>query len=179
MSVSGESDDEKSSLYKTFDVSPSSTNAVVVAQRRSTPGVNFFYNDEVISHLHGYMYLIGLFLAKDVVFLGIFCILAGVAGYGAMSSIVPANPKVPGSVAATTLVLTLLVRYGFHFYDDAVDTLPVLSAFNTNDVIRYTGPTDSAVLYEVAIVLLNVGWGFWGTWQTKEPSAKDGATYGF
>lgn len=30
-------------------------------------GTNFFYNDEVISHLHGYMLLVGLFGARDPV----------------------------------------------------------------------------------------------------------------
>jgi len=32
------------------------------------PGnANFFYNDEVVSHLHGYVFLVGLFFAQDPV----------------------------------------------------------------------------------------------------------------
>jgi len=32
------------------------------------PGnANFFYNDEVMSHLHGYVFLVGLFFAQDPV----------------------------------------------------------------------------------------------------------------
>lgn len=128
---------------------------------------NFFYNDEVVSHLYGYVYLIGLFAAQDALFLGTFFILSGLAAYATEQSFLPANPRVPAITALLTLGITILSRYVFAYEPPMNGILD-----------GYEGPTDSALLFEVGICVLISIWGFFGTWRTKEPS-EDGATYGF
>ncbi len=128
---------------------------------------NFFYNDEVVSHLYGYVYLVGLFAAQDALFLGSFLLLSGLAAYATEQSILPANPRVPAIIAILTLATTLTVRYLLG-YEPPVGLI----------LDGYQGPTDVALLFEVGICLLNAIWGFFGTWRTKKPSP-DGATYGF
>lgn len=61
-----------STAIKARDNSAEATRRNPVYQLLSTsedckPGLEFFYNDEVISHLHGYVFLVGLFGAKDEV----------------------------------------------------------------------------------------------------------------
>lgn len=126
----------------------------------------FFYNDEVISHLYGYMYLVGFFAAQDALFLGNFLVLSSVTAYLTQESLLPCNARIPAVTAAMTLALTLVLRYGLGFEP------PLEGIIN-----GYTGPTESAFVFEVVICLLNIGWGFFGTWRTKEQV--NGATYGF
>ncbi len=126
----------------------------------------FFYNDEVISHLYGYVYLVGLFAAQDSLFLGTFLLLSSASAWATQESILPCNPRIPGLTVGLTLSLTLTLRYGLGFEPDLHALLP-----------DYQGPADSALLFEVAISALNLLWGFFGTWRTKEQV--NGATYGF
>ena len=126
----------------------------------------FFYNDEVISHLYGYVYLVGLFAAQDSLFLGTFLLLSSASAWATQESILPCNPRIPGLTAGLTLGVTLTLRYGLGVEPDLQGLLP-----------DYQGPSDSALLFEVAISALNILWGFFGTWRTKEQV--NGATYGF
>ncbi len=126
----------------------------------------FFYNDEVISHLYGYMYLVGFFAAQDGLFLGNFLLLSSVTAWATQESLLPCNPRIPALTAAMTLGLTFVLRYGLGFEP------PVQSLMES-----YQGPTESAVWFETIICVLNIGWGFFGTWRTKEQV--NGATYGF
>jgi hypothetical protein len=128
---------------------------------------NFFYNDEVISHLYGYMYLVGFFFAQDPLFLGSFLIYSILAAWATQSSILPANPRVPGAIACFTLATTLTGRYLLG-YEPSLE--PLLGD-------QYQGPTDYALLLECLVCFLNASWGFFGRWQSKEQI--DGATYGF
>jgi hypothetical protein len=128
---------------------------------------NFFFNDEVSSHLYGYMYLVGFFFAQDPLFLLSFLLYSAVAAWATQESILPANPRVPAVTAVATLATTLIVRYGLGV------ELPVQDLIG--DV--YKGPTEYALVLECAICSLNILWGVFGTWQTKEQ--RDGATYGF
>ena len=128
---------------------------------------NFFYNDEVMSHLYGYMYLVGFFFAQDPLFLGSFLIFSASAAWATQSAILPANPKVPGVIACLTLATTLASRYLLG-YEPSLESL-------LGD--QYQGPTDYALPLECLICFLNASWGFFGRWQTKEQV--DGATYGF
>ena len=127
---------------------------------------NFFYNDEVISHLYGYMYLVGFFAAQDCLFVGSFLVLSSVTAWATDQSLLPCNPRIPALTAAMTLTSTVFLRYVVGFE-------PPLGAVLEN----YQGPTESSLLYESIICLLNMGWGFFGTWRTKEQV--NGATYGF
>lgn len=128
---------------------------------------NFFYNDEVISHLYGYMYLVGLFAAQDGLFLGNFLVLSSITAWATQESLLPCNPRIPAATAASTLALTFILRYVIGF------ELPIEALLGET----YQGPTESAALFELAICLLNIGWGFFGSWRTKEQV--NGATYGF
>lgn len=128
---------------------------------------NFFYNDEVSSHLCGYMYLVGFFFAQDPLFLASFLLYSAVAAWATQESILPANPRVPAVTAVGTLATTLIFRYLLHV------ELPIRDLLG--DV--YQGPTEYALTLECTICLLNVLWGVYGTWQAKEQ--QDGATYGF
>ena len=128
---------------------------------------NFFYNDEVISHLFGYMYLVGFFVAQDGLFLGSFFVFSSVAAWATQQTLLPCNPRVPAMAAALTLASTLVLRYVVGFE-------PPLEGLLGE---TYQGPTESSALFELAICLLNIGWGFFGTWRTKEQV--NGATYGF
>ena len=76
-----------------------------------------------------------------------------------MANQLPANPRVPALVAAVTMGATILLD-------------PVL-------VPTYLEPSadESSRLFESIIVGLNLGWGLFGSWQTKEQS--NGATFGF
>lgn len=127
---------------------------------------NFFYNDEVISHMYGYMYLVGFFAAQDGLFLGNFLVLSSVTAWATQESLLPCNPRIPAITAAMTLTLTFFLRYAVGF------ELPLEAVLED-----YQGPTESAALFELIICALNIGWGFFGTWQTKEQV--NGATYGF
>eukprot|EP00535_Pseudo-nitzschia_heimii_P001384 CAMPEP_0197182528 /NCGR_PEP_ID=MMETSP1423-20130617/6456_1 /TAXON_ID=476441 /ORGANISM="Pseudo-nitzschia heimii, Strain UNC1101" /LENGTH=218 /DNA_ID=CAMNT_0042632963 /DNA_START=78 /DNA_END=734 /DNA_ORIENTATION=- len=127
---------------------------------------NFFYNDEVISHLYGYMYLVGFFAAQDALFVGSFLVLSSATAWATDQSLLPCNPRIPALTAAATLASTVFLRYVVGFE-------PPLEAV----IESYQGPTESAVLFESIICLLNIGWGFFGTWRTKEQV--NGATYGF
>jgi hypothetical protein len=136
--------------------------------RDNTPNQGtFFYNDEVISHLYGYMYLVGLFAAQDALFLGNFLVLSSVTAWATQETVLPCNPRIPGLTAALTLLLTAFLRYVVGFE-------PPLEAILGE---TYQGPSESAAVFEFAICLLNIGWGFFGTWRTKEQV--NGATYGF
>jgi hypothetical protein len=119
---------------------------------------NFFYNDEVSSHLHGYMLLVSLFAAQDQIFLGSFVVLASLAAAVTLAKKLPANPRVPALVAVMTMMTTIVLE-------------PFL-------VPNYLPPpsVDSARIFEIVIVALNIGWGFFGSWQTKEQV--NGATFG-
>jgi len=128
---------------------------------------NFFYNDEVISHLYGYMYLVGFFVAQDSIFLGSFFVASSLAAWATQEELLPCNPRVPAIVAALTLVSTLVLRHVIGF-EPPLDSILGES---------YQGPTEYSALFELAICLLNVGWGFFGSWRTKEQI--NGATYGF
>jgi len=128
---------------------------------------NFFYNDEVISHLYGYMYLVGLFAAQDALFLGNFLVLSSVTAWATQQKLLPCNPRIPALTAAMTLTFTFALRYIIGFE-------PPLEALLGD---TYQGPTESSALFELVICLLNVGWGLFGSWRTKEQV--NGATYGF
>ena len=41
-----------------------------------------------------------------------------------------------------------------------------------------SGPSESALALEVAVCALNIAWGIFGSWKTKEPT-ENGATSGF
>ena len=127
---------------------------------------NFFYNDEVISHLYGYMYLVGFFAAQDGLFLGNFLVLSSVTAWATQKSLLPCNPRIPAITAAMTLASTFFFRYVIGFEPPLGDILE-----------NYQGPAESSALFELIICALNIGWGFFGTWQTKEQV--NGATYGF
>jgi len=118
-----------------------------------------FYNDEVISHLHGYMLLVGLFGARDELFFGTFLGLAGGAAAGTLAGALPANPRVPGMVALLTFLVTATTRYGLGYE-------PMWFASS----LEYTGPADSAFVWEATICALNAIWGLllWQSWQTKK-----------
>jgi hypothetical protein len=133
-------------------------------------GKYFFYNDEVMSHLYGYVYLVGFLAARDALFVGTFFMLSTLAAAATDRwSVLPANPRVPAIVALLTFATTYVIRYGF-----GIDETP----FVRDRLLEgYEGPTDSAFFYELIVCLLNGLWGFWGTWRTKEPV--DGATHGF
>ena len=148
--------------------SPEETTRNPIYQLLSTPRddepgrCNFFYNDEVMSHLHGYMLLVGLFAARDETFLLAFGAFASIAAGATLSGNLPANPRVPAVVAISTLAITWLCRYGVGYE-------PMF--------VRYEGPTDAALYFEIGICALNMAWGFGGSWRTKEPI--NGATFGF
>lgn len=129
---------------------------------------NFFFNDEVSSHLYGYMYLVGFLFAQDPLFLGSFLVFSGLAAWATQESLLPANPRVPAVTATATLTITLLVRYGLGI------ELPVQDIVGSE---FYQGPTEYALALECGICALNILWGVFGTWRTKEP--QNGATYGF
>jgi hypothetical protein len=128
---------------------------------------NFFYNDEVSSHLYGYMYLVGFFAAQDPLFLGAFLVLSGLAAWATQEDLLPANPRVPAMIAVATFAATISCRYVVGLEVSMEDMLGEV----------YQGPTDYALAFEFGISTLNVLWGLFGTWQTKEQ--RDGATYGF
>lgn len=137
---------------------------------------NFFYNDEVISHLQGYMYLVGFLVAQDGLFVVTFIVVNAIAGAATQSSILPANPRIPAIVAIVTLLFTTMLRCVVMW--DPVTEILQNSLIQEREGRYYDGPTDMAWMYEIGICTLNIGWGFFGTWRTKEP-ASDGATYGF
>lgn len=142
--------------------------ATLSTDRDNTPNQgNFFYNDEVISHLYGYMYLVGFFAAQDGLFLGNFLLFSAVTYWATQQSLLPCNPRIPALTAAMTLACTFVLRYGIGFE-------PPFGALLGES---YEGPTEFSVLFELAVCLLNIGWGFFGTWRTKEQV--NGATYGF
>lgn len=120
---------------------------------------DFFYNDEVISHLHGYMLLVGLFAAQDEDFLISFLVFAGMAAAATLAETLPANPRVPALVAAATFVTTLACR----------SLLPYEPLFKSS--------FDKAPYFEALVCFLNIAWGVWGTWKTKKKT--NGATMGF
>ncbi|KAG7343959.1 hypothetical protein IV203_021967 [Nitzschia inconspicua] len=128
---------------------------------------NFFFNDEVSSHLYGYMYLVGFFFAQDPLFLASFFLFSAVAAWATQESLLPANPRVPALTSVATLATTMFGRYGMGLDPPLQDLI--------GDI--YHGPTQDALLLEVGISSLNVLWGVFGTWKTKEQ--KNGATYGF
>ena len=141
--------------------------AALSTERDNKPNQgNFFYNDEVISHLYGYVYLVGFFAAQDALFLGTFLVLSSASAWATQQALVPCNPRIPALTAATTLAVTVILRYGLGV------ELPLENLFES-----YEGPTESSALLEALICALNVGWGFFGTWRTKEQV--NGATYGF
>jgi len=155
-----EKNDEASSIFKNgdrslYDFLSSPGDPAQVP----TGGSNyFFYNDEIISHLHGYMLLVGLFEARDELFLAAFFGFAGAAAAGTLAGILPANPRVPALVAVLTYILTIVVRYGVG-YD------PMWFASS----IDYAGPADSAILWESGICGLNAIWGLllWKWFQAR------------
>jgi hypothetical protein len=108
------------------------------------------------------MLLVGLFLARDETFLLAFGALASIAGGATALGNLPANPRVPAVVAMTTLAITWLCRYGIGYE-------PML--------VSHEAPADSALYFEIGICVLNMAWGFGGSWRTKEPI--NGATFGF
>ena len=131
---------------------------------------NFFYNDEVISHLQGYMYLVGFFAGQDGLFVTSFVLWNSIGAYLTQTSQLPANPRIPAVIAIATFITTILLRYGLSW--DPV------TEFLVATIQDYNGPNDVAWTYEFGISILNICWGFLGTWKTKQP-ASDGATYGF
>mmetsp|Transcript_1748 Transcript_1748/g.2435 ORF Transcript_1748/g.2435 Transcript_1748/m.2435 type:complete len:239 (-) Transcript_1748:163-879(-) len=139
---------------------------LLATSRDNPPGSEFFYNDQVMSHLHGYMFLIGGLAAHDETFFFSFLALASAAAGATLVGALPANPRVPGMVAVLTLILTGTLRY-------VVGYEPMFFASQ-----GYTGPDDSALQFEIAVSALNIGWGLLGSWQTKEPTSS-GATTGF
>mmetsp|Transcript_49568 Transcript_49568/g.112520 ORF Transcript_49568/g.112520 Transcript_49568/m.112520 type:complete len:231 (-) Transcript_49568:65-757(-) len=118
------------------------------------PGSDHFYNDEVASHLHGYIFLTGGLAAHDEVFVFAFLALAASAAGATLVSALPANPRVPAAVAGGTLVITLIFRYGFGIE-------PTYFA----ETLSYRGPASNAAYWEAGIVALNVCWGAWGPWR--------------
>lgn len=126
----------------------------------------FFYNDEVSSHLYGYVYLVGLFAAQDSLFLGTFFVLSSASAWATQESMLPCNPRIPALTAGLTLGVTVLARYGLGLEPDLQGLLP-----------DYQGPSEAAFRFEAVITTLNILWGFFGTWRTKEQV--NGATYGF
>eukprot|EP00536_Pseudo-nitzschia_multiseries_P008648 jgi/Psemu1/287941/fgenesh1_pg.222_\ len=155
------------------DASSSNSNnnaafAMLATDRDNKPNQgNFFYNDEVISHLYGYMYLVGFFAAQDGLFLGSFFIASSVAAWATQQELLPCNPRIPAIAAGLTLASTVVLRYIVGF-EPPLETILGES---------YQGPTESSAMFELVICLLNIGWGFFGTWRTKEQV--NGATYGF
>jgi len=153
------------------DQSSSETNLVyslLATDRDQKPNRgNFFYNDEVISHLYGYMYLVGFFIAQDALFLGSFFLYSSLAALATNVNLLPANPRVPAVAAVLTLVTTLSCRFLLGFE-------PSLESLLGSE---YQGPTEYALAVECIICSLNIGWGFFGRWKTKEQV--NGATYGF
>jgi hypothetical protein len=119
-----------------------------------------FYKDEAISHLHGYMLLVGLFGAHDELFLVTFLGLAGGAAAGTLAGALPANPRVPGMVAVLTFFATTIIRYGLGYEPMWFASSP----------LQYTGPADYAFILEATICALNAIWGLflWQSWQTRE-----------
>ncbi|KAG7371182.1 hypothetical protein IV203_019752 [Nitzschia inconspicua] len=128
---------------------------------------NFFFNDEVSSHLYGYMYLVGFFFAQDPLFLASFFLFSAVAAWATQESLLPANPRVPALTSVATLATTMFGRFGMGLDPPLQDLIGGI----------YHGPTQDALLLEVGISSLNVLWGVFGTWKAKEQ--KNGATYGF
>jgi hypothetical protein len=117
--------------------------------------------------LHGYMLLVGLFVASDptfVVVLTVFGVLATILAGATELGNLPTNPRVPAVVAMMTLAVTCFCRYGICYEPFA-------------GVLNYESPTESARYFEMLVCVLNVAWGFGGSWRTKEPI--DGATFGF
>lgn len=157
-----ENDDDNTVVIKNIAFSTLST-----ARDNKPNKGNFFYNDEVISHLYGYMYLVGFFVAQDGLFLGNFFVVSSLAAWATQQTLLPCNPRIPALVAATTLASTLVFRYVIGFE-------PPLGTLLGE---TYQGPTESSALFELVICLLNIGWGFFGSWRTKEQV--NGATYGF
>ena len=135
--------------------------------RDEKPGqCNFFYNDEVMSHLHGYMLLIGLFAAADQTFLLAFAAFASLAAGSTLAGYLPANPRVPALVAFLTLVVTCMCRYVSGY-----------EAMFFASALHYEGPTERALYFEILVCAINVAWGLLGSWRTKETI--NGATFGF
>jgi hypothetical protein len=142
-------------------------------KNRRPGGSNFFYNDEVASHLHGYMFLVGTFAARDETFVLTFCLLASLAAGATLAGYLPANPRVPAMVAIGTLASTYLLRVGIGYEFQLFDYDHQVPADDFGRAMEHSG-----FALEAAICALNVAWGVWGSWQTKELS-KDGATTGF
>lgn len=135
--------------------------------RDQKPGqCNFFYNDEVMSHLHGYMLLVGLFAAADQTFLLAFATFASLAAGFTLAGYLPANPRVPALVALLTLFVTCICRFVIRH-----------EAMFFASELNYQGPTENALLFEILVCAINVAWGLQGSWRTKEMI--HGATFGF
>lgn len=156
-SKSPENSDEKNRLYTLLETG---------RDQKPNRG-NFFYNDEVSSHLYGYIYLVGFFAAQDPIFLGSFLLYSGLAAWATQEDWLPANPRVPAVIAAITFATTIVCRFGFGWELPLQDVLGEV----------YQGPTEHALPFEFGITILNIFWGLFGSWQTKEQ--RDGATYGF
>lgn len=84
---------------------------------------------------------------------------ASAAATATLAGTLPANPRVPAIVAAGTLAVTVLCR-NLLGYEPMFE-----SSF------------EKAPYFEVLVCFLNVAWGAWGTWRTKEKM--NGATLGF
>lgn len=148
------------SKNKNSDIEPPLYKLLATSDESKPGRSDFFYNDEVVSHLHGYMLLVGVFGALDEYFLISFLVLASTAAAATYAGALPANPRVPALVAGATLALTYLCRYGLLVYEP-----------------QFEGSFDKAPYFEVLVCALNIAWGVWGTWRTKEK--KNGATFGF
>jgi uncharacterized membrane protein len=83
-----------------------------------------------------------------------------------MAGILPANPRIPAIVAMLTLSITYLLRFviGYEILLLEGDSGPSAES--------------SALALEFAICALNIAWGIFGSWKTKELT-KDGVTIGF
>lgn len=97
-------------------------------------------------------------------FVLVFCAFASAAAGATLAGIVPANPRVPAIVALFTLMITYLLRF--------------VIGYEILLVEGDSGPSESALALEVAVCALNIAWGMFGSWKTKEPT-EDGVTSGF
>lgn len=97
-------------------------------------------------------------------FVLVFCAFASAAAGATLAGIVPANPRVPAIVAMFTLMTTYLLRF--------------VIGYEILLVEGDSGPSESALALEVAVCALNIAWGMFGSWKTKEPT-EDGVTSGF
>ena len=130
---------DKNQIYRWLS-SPTPKDPPAQSQQ-SNHNMFHFYNDEVMSHLHGYMLLVGtLALQERTVFLQSFLPYAIIAAAATYFEYLPANPRVPAIVAVATLATCA-----------AAGALQV-----SNDAVWIGG-----------ICAVNIAWGLWGPWNNS------------